>query len=522
MQVNVNTKAVLLMASIAGLAGGAIAGGPFPSGLQIGPDITLCQLYGLAVSGRSGTYPNGMSGGSVATTSWNIGTVNAEWFQSPNPNHPKIAMDLFRKRTFTVNGVQIDRLEQIGQSWCKHGFFALSNQQCGTHPFAGQVAPQYPGGIPANCQGTNGQWLGVGCTDTYSTSLNATQNGLGPRFEINPWTAAWVSTGSLLGGGNPGGVVRRLQFRDQDIIAPGGETYNLYIQGYYVTWDDIDVFTSAGWKPITSYTWTGTNWNFVMSGATTDEVMGFAYDAWTGARQTLVAQEFPVIEKWTADFDGPGGLQESPDGRAMVLCKVFDLGNGTWRYEYAVYNIDMDRQIGSFTVPVDSSVTVTDIGWSGVFHHGEPTNKTVANGGKAINNNAWPGVRNSNDVTWATNPYTPTGTPSNPLRWGTMYNFWFTANSEPNDDVVTLGLFTPGTPSTLDARSSIPSVVPPPICLGDADGDGDRDFNDLTTILSNWGNSYTPGAGGPGDSNLDGTVDFGDVTTTLGLFGLPC
>ena len=152
-------KSAMLIAAVAGLAGVAAAGGPFPGPQPIGPDVTLCQVYGFAVSGRTGTFPNGTSGGTLGTTSWNIGTAQLLWEQSPDGDHPKIAMDLFRKDTFTMSAVQVDRLQQVGQSWCKHGFFALSNQQCGTHPWAGQ------NGAPTNCVSTNGTRLGLGCTD---------------------------------------------------------------------------------------------------------------------------------------------------------------------------------------------------------------------------------------------------------------------------------------------------------------------------------------------------------------------
>lgn len=514
-------KSAMLIAAVAGLAGVAVAGGPFPGPQPIGPDVTLCQVYGFAVSGRTGVHPNGTSGATLGTTSWNIGNAQLIWEQSPDPDHPKIGMDLFRRDTFTMNAVQVDRLQHIGQSWCKHGFFALSNQQCGTHPYAGL------NGVPANgnCVSTNGTRLGLGCTDTYSPGLNAQQSGLGPRFEINPWSGMWAFTGSMFQVGGPSntGIRRRLQFTDQSLIAPVGSTYNLYFQAYYVAQDDVDISTSAGWKPVTSYTWTGATWSFGQSGQTTDENMGFAYDAWTGARQTMIAQQFPIIETTTANADGAGGLQESPDGRAMILSKVFDLGNGTWQYEYAVFNVDMHRQIGSFAVPVPPEVTVTNIGWSGVFSHDEPTNLRTDVGGKAVDNQAWASSRGASDVTWNTDAYMPTGTASNPLRWGTMYNFWFTATTAPADNMVTVGLFMPGTPTSLSGVTNAPSFVPPPPhCQGDADGDLDRDFADISMVLARFGETYTPGSSGPGDSNDDGVVDFSDITVTLSVFGQPC
>jgi hypothetical protein len=71
--------------------------------------------------------------------------------------------------------------------------------------------------------------------------------------------------------------------------------------------------------------------------------------------------------------------------------------------------------------------------------------------------------------------------------------------------------------------TNVPSAPPPPpFCLGDADGDLDRDFADITASLSNWGATYTPGSAGLGDSNNDGVVNFADLTQTLATFNQPC
>ena len=41
------------------------------------------------------------------------------------------------------------------------------------------------------------------------------------------------------------------------------------------------------------------------------------------------------------------------------LATYRDLGNGTWRYEYAIYNQNLDRGIQSFTLPKRAGVTLT-------------------------------------------------------------------------------------------------------------------------------------------------------------------
>ncbi|MCH7705274.1 MAG: hypothetical protein IIB61_09180 [Planctomycetes bacterium] len=106
------------------------------------PDMTFCQLYDLRQHGRVGS----VVGLALATTSWNVGTADLMWFQSPDPRHPFIVQNLYR--------IEADRFEQIGQSWIKHGFFALDDEQCG-------VPCTYEDGH------SRGSWLGVGCTDTY-------------------------------------------------------------------------------------------------------------------------------------------------------------------------------------------------------------------------------------------------------------------------------------------------------------------------------------------------------------------
>ncbi len=60
-----------------------------------------------------------------------------------------------------------------------------------------------------------------------------------------------------------------------------------------------------------------------------------------------------------------------------------------------------------------------------------------------------------------------------------------------------------------------------PLCFGDANGDGGVDFGDVTTVLSNWLNDYSPGTG-PGDANGDQTVDFSDITAVLGSWLAVC
>lgn len=104
--------------------------------------------------------------------------------------------------------------------------------------------------------------------------------------------------------------------------------------------------------------------------------------------------------------------------------------------------------------------------------------------------------------------FTSAVVPPATLAEGTLY-FWRVIASN-------VGGSTNGSPNP----ASFTTV--PPICQGDADGDGDRDFADITSALANFGNNYSPVLNGAGDANHDGLVDFSDVTAVLANFGSPC
>jgi len=436
-----------------------------------GPDVTLCQLYGLAQYSRNNAQ--GVSGLSVGTTSWNVGDERLMWFQSPNPDHPFI--------TFNVYRVMNRQYDQIAQGWVKHGFFALSSSQC----FDSAVGP---------CQSTNGQWLGIGCTDTYSPGLNASKSGLGPRFEINPWTGGWSYQGSVFQTGNAptSGVSRHMQIRDVDLdpaLNPGAK---YYVETYYVAKDDVCVYNNAAWKPIVP-TWNGSQWTFSMSGQTTVPRQTFhIFDARPSSVITEIAEEIPVVQF------------ESPDGRSIVSAHAEEIGPGLWRYSYSVKNIDMDRQVDEFRVPLPSSASLQNTRFHGALHHDEPVAYV---GGPAVSNDPWTMVRDGDELVWSTT--------NNPIRWGTMYSFGFVTDVAPGEGDVTLGMFKNNGPASLSGVSLVPAAGE--ACPGDANGDGMVDLADLNLVLANFGTN-----GSDGDVNGDGVVDLADLNLVLANFGSGC
>src|SRR5213075_3301232 len=97
--------------------------------------------------------------------------------------------------------------------------------------------------------------------------------------------------------------------------------------------------------------------------------------------------------------------------RFIVGAKVTNNGNGTWTYEYAVYNHNSDRSAGSFTVPLSVGTQVTGIGFHDVdSHSGEPYDLTD-----------WSSSITPAGIPWTTQSHAQ-NVNAHAIRWGTMYN----------------------------------------------------------------------------------------------------
>ena len=259
---------------------------------------------------------------------------------------------------------------------------------------------------------------------------------------------------------------------------------------------------NAAWKQVTPTRDANGDYTFSSTPISTLPNWGFAIDSWA-ATQVVVSEESPVVK----------GV--SPDGRCILAYKVTDSGNGSWHYEYALQNIDMDRQVDEFSVPIPAGVNVTNIG----FHAPAHTETKAYPGGPAIDNAQWNGVVSGGAITWSTT--------SNPVRWGTLYNFRFDADAPPTVVNATVGLFraASGRPDALSASIQGPAA-PTPVCPADVSGpgglpDGQIDVDDLNAILSAFG--VNVGMGSPLDlANDDGIVDVDDLNVILSAWGQPC
>ncbi len=423
--------------------------------LVSGPDVIVGAIPDVSKFGSVVVGSKTIMAYSFGTTSCNIGTEQLAWVQATN-QHPIIPQNLYRIK----NGV----LEQIGMSWMKHGFCALQQNLCGTCIPAG-------GGCVAA--------LGLGCSDPYTSSLNGTQNNLGPRSQANASTGFFTYPFTAPAAAPT--IGRRLQVdaNDLDPALNAGATY--FAECMYIHPQDA----ASG----------NANNNASHRKVNVGALAGGAYTlSLTGATQ----QQKPAIYAWQAAVPSVKISEvASVDGRLIVGFTATDNGNGTWHYEYAVMNLNSDASVGSVSIPVPAGVVVTNQGFHDVdSHSGEPfatTDWTMAASGGA--------------VTWATQPFAVNSN-ANALRFGTTYNFRFDANTPPVYRTVSLGVFKSGLPVTFSGYA--PSPLP---LVGDLNSDGLVDGADLGLLLAAWG------ANAAGDLNGDGVTDGADIGILLGAWG---
>lgn len=470
-----------------------------------GPDVIVGDLIGISNYGQV----TGIYGYSVGTTSCNIGTQNLLWVASTN-QHPVIGQNMFRLQRF-ANGVS--RFEQIGQSWLKHGFTALTQNLCNT------------------CSGVGGSVLGVGCSDPYSSGLNGQQSNLGPKSEVNasngnypyPYVIGWNQTGNA--------IYKRLQVAAADLnpTLPENAGALYFVSGQYIAPDDANFLHDDDLNPSTPGVpngWNNESYRRVVVANNATYTVSFSNTV--GSRTGATVRRKASIYAWP-EYGGGVNLAADPDaaipdttvivqrlvipeasgpaGLIFVAYRVTDLGNGTWDYEYAIQNYNSHRSASSWSIPVDAAVTLTNMGFRDVnYHSGEPyanTDWTMANSGGQV---SW-----TSPQTFAQNPNT------NALRWGTMYNFRFQANQPPVLGTASLGIFRPaaGQPNSVNVQVLLPQVPPPPACPADWDGNGELEPLDITAFFADY-------RAGEADFDGNGETEPVDISSFFAAYRTGC
>jgi hypothetical protein len=394
------------------------------------PDVIVGDLYDIAYYGSVG----GVHAFAVGTISCNVGTSGLKWIASTN-EHPVIGQNMYRFKG--------GRFEEIGQSWLKHGFTALTGSVCST------------------CTGPGGSVLSVGCSDPYSAGLNGGQTSAGPRWQVNASTGYFPYPPA-----NPswnGSIARRLQVRDEEIRTDlnAGATY--FVEGQYVTRDDAlagNAWNNASYRRI-NLTYGGPTSVTVNLTSTTQRTKPAIF-AWKEMDPAVTISRVDIPSDGVyLDTSVTPNVHRQTTGTMYVACKVTDNGNGTYHYEYVVQNITSDRSAGGLRFALPAGVVPENLGFKGGLYHsgdGLPDGATPRN----YSNSAWTPSLGSTTLRWATDPFA-TNPNANAIRWGTLYNFWFDANAQPAMGSGTIELFKPADPNAAASPSEVAiSDIPVP------------------------------------------------------------
>ena len=127
--------------------------------------------------------------------------------------------------------------------------------------------------------------------------------------------------------------------------------------------------------------------------------------------------------------------------------KVTNPSAGVWHYEYALFNMNLDRSIQSFSVPVGSGVNLSNIGFHAPPQQpAQPHDGTLGDAG--YSSTPWNVDQQTGSITWSTETFA-TNQNANAIRWGTLYNFRFDADQPPQSADATVGFFKTGSPMTV-------------------------------------------------------------------------
>ncbi len=468
---------------------------------SIGPDVIVGDVRGTS----NYSSVNGMESFAFGTESCNIGDEQLLWYSDTNQK-PVIGQSVYRLKD--------GRFEQIGQGWLKHGFYALSDNWCG-----------------CGCEATNGTVLGIGCSDLYSSGLNGQQSNMGPKFEVNAFTGYYPYPATDLNNtGN--GTYKRVQvaISDLDPAQDGGGFY--FVEAQYVSPDDAAAgnhFNNTSSR-LAEVTGSGSSWNINLQFANT-------------AREKQALRFWPFLESDVELLD----LYVENEGLLLLGSKVTGNPDGTWQYEYALQNNNSDRSISSFELPLAAEATVWDVGFHDVDYHS----------GSPIDGTDWDITVNQTSIKWECTQTYQENQWANAIRWGTTYNFRFTADVGPQTTKSVFGVFKP--PAGDSVSMGVDAFIRAPVgtsaptgaccigeectllnekdcladsgdflgdwtgcewdlcfapCLGDIDGDDQVAVEDLLAIIAAWGTDDAAS-----DLNSDGVVDVSDLLIIIAEWG---
>lgn len=398
----------ILVPSVAAAGANGTEGGPPPScrdwsGQQ---DVALLNIPTVGQAERD------IAGARVGITPSaalkNVGTANVPWQFKYSGNFPPYGTAQHPFLVWALYRVANGRIEQLGISDVKHAFLTINN----------------------NCDAgacTDDQILGLGCEDIYGEGNNEDDFSLSFRSEVTAHTGVWQGLGSHFDqdGDNqqdhpPGNedppFTHRMMVSEAELTTAGA-TY--FLEAWYVVRDDINIFNSMGYRRTVPTFNSGPGaWTFSLPNAFQQ---GSALAAWVDPNSPGAGNSSQVLDTGA--------------GRVRLAAKTTSLGGGLWRYDYALMNHDLDRQVGAFRIPLDGANAT-----SAYFRDVD---------GNAANN--WTAAITGAAITW-------TRTGATGLDWGTMYNFGFVSDTPPTAGNAVLTPVEAGGPATYSVGAQVPTA----------------------------------------------------------------
>ena len=446
----------MIQALVIGVLCGSALGGPD----LICSEISEATSYGLV---------DGMAAYSFGTTLCNIGDEPVP--NAPDTNqHPLISQSIYRLRDH--------RIEQIGIGFVRHTTIPLAGNACGLGCM--------PAGIDA---------LGAGCSDTSSSAINGSQSMLGPRSEVNAFTAEYPYPFTSM---NQTGdaIYKRVQVALADVSDPDA----LYFVETQV----------------------------IVPGETTADARNnnVSYRqvvfAPGSANATLVGPTYeqqPAIFAWRDHGNGIGvpdpsvliSLAPDPffDGLLGIGSRATEVADDLWEYTYEIYNMNGEGGVFLLLLPQtgDRDASLVSTEFRATRYHDSPDDDFSDSEWVHSTSREFSNYYIDYQIKIAESASSPIG---NTVRWGTMYGFSFTLST----------ISTPGMGS-INIRSTMPGpsdsrqwdyivIAPsqgPTLCPADLNDDGMINFFDVSRFIK----MYLDGA----DFNEDTVTNFFDISSFI-------
>lgn len=433
-----------------------------------GPDLICSEITGSTSYG----FVDGEVAYSFGTTLCNIGDAPVPFSPATN-QHPLVVQSIYR--------LSNHRIEQIGIGFVRHTTIPLAGNACGLGCT--------PAGIDV---------LGAGCSDTSSSTINGFQGMMGPRTEVNAFTADYPYPFTSI---NQAGdaIYKRVQvaladvsdpdalyFVETQVIVPGETTADA--RNNNVSYRQV-VFSPG-------------SANATLVGPTYDQQA--AIFAWRDHGNGIGMVDTEVM---ISESNMPGSEE-----RFVLGSHAEELSPGLWRYDYAIFNMNGERgvrQIG-ITLSGDPSSQILSTETYAPLYHDELD--------EVIEHTDW-SLRPDFEGLLETDTF-DSNQNANAVRWGTTYGFAYEIQTQafPTTEGLLVGFYGPGEPAVAEyIYAAVSPVHGDPSCPADLNQDGGYNFFDVSLFVQAY-NSMDPVA----DFTGDGLFNFFDVSLFIQIYNDGC